>query len=89
MEEKKNDNECVLETFRKLLKIDFPYIILPNETQLSAGPLGLGEQHVSIWKFDIEAFLPHSGGLCDAILRSLSQVGLTHQTACFQQVAWE
>lgn len=87
MEEKKNDNECVLETFKKLLKIDFPYIILPYETQLSSGLLVLGEQHFSIWKFSIKDFLPHSGGVCDAILGSLSQVGLTHQTARFQEVA--
>lgn len=41
--EKKNDNECIFETSKKLLKIDFPYIMLPCEIQLSPGLLGLEE----------------------------------------------
>lgn len=43
VKEKKNDNECILETSKKLLKIDFPYIMLQCETQLSPGLLGLEE----------------------------------------------
>lgn len=42
LKEKKNDNECILETSKKLLKIDFPYIMLPCETQLYPGLLRLG-----------------------------------------------
>lgn len=43
LKEKKNYNECISETSKKLLKIDFPYIMLPCETQLYPGLLGLGD----------------------------------------------
>lgn len=46
LKEKKNDNECILETSKNLLKIDFPYIMLPCETQLYPGLLRLGDSSV-------------------------------------------
>lgn len=56
--------------------------MLPCETELSPGLLGLEESKLFIWKLNNKV-LPTSDGLYDSVPGALPLIGLAHQAAHF------
>lgn len=89
LKEKKNDNECILETSKKLLKIDFPYIMLPCETQLSPGLLGLEESSLCSFGNSITRLPCLWWTVWYCPQGSATDRAYPSSCSLFQEVAWE